>query len=312
MKCRVVLAPLTRQRSYGNVTQPHAAVYYTQRATADDLLITEAMGVSATAQDLALRPRVQLRAPARRGGARVQHGQGGGTADELRWEAPGVLAARRVTVEEIPVIVEDFRKAAKNAIDAGFDGVEIHGASGYIIEQFLKDSVNDRTDEYRGSLENRCRFALEVVDAIVKEIGGHRVGIRFSLFTDYMESHDTDPHSLALYISTKLNNHSILYIHMIEPRLAMVEGRRVVPKQLLPYREAFKGTFIANGGFDYEEGNKVVTEGYADLVAFGRLFLANPDLPKRFEVGAALNSYDRMTFYTSYPVIGYTDYPFLK
>ncbi|XP_051202562.1 12-oxophytodienoate reductase 1-like [Lolium perenne] len=223
---------------------------------------------------------------------------------------------RRLTVEEIPVIVEDFRKAAKNATTpsnmAGFNGVEIHGASGYIIEQFLKDSVNDRTEEYGGSLEKRCRFALEVVAAIVKEIGGYRVGIHFSPFTNYMESHDSDPHSLALYISTKLNNHGILYIHMIEPRLAMVEGRRVVPKQLMPYREAFKGTFIANGGFDYEEGNKVVTEGYADLVAFGRLFLANLDLLKRFEVGASLNNYEKITFYTSDPVIGYTDYPFLE
>jgi 12-oxophytodienoic acid reductase len=99
---------------------------------------------------------------------------------------------------------------------------------------------------------------------------------------------------------------------MIEPRLAMVEGRRVVPKRLLPYREAFKGTFVANGGYDSAEGNKVITEGYTDLVAFGRLFLANPDLPKRFEVGAELNNYDRMTFYTSDPVIGYTNYPFLE
>lgn len=194
---------------------------------------------------------------------------------------------------------------------AGFDGVEIHGANGYLIEQFLKDSSNDRTDEYGGSLENRSRFALEIVDAIVKEIGGHRLGIRLSPFTDYMDCHDSDPHALALHMSTKLNDHGILYLHMIEPRMAIVDGRRVVPKRLLPYREAFKGTFIANGGYDREEGGKVVTEGYTDLVSFGRLFLANPDLPKRFEVGAELNKYDRMTFYTSDPTVGYTDYPFL-
>ncbi|VAH00416.1 unnamed protein product [Triticum turgidum subsp. durum] len=127
-----------------------------------------------------------------------------------------------------------------------------------------------------------------------------------------MDCHDSNPHSLALYMSTKLNDHDILYIHMIEPRMAIVDGRRVVPKRLLPYREAFKGTFIANGGYDREEGGKVVVEGYTDLVAFGRLFLANPDLPKRFEVGADLNKYDRMTFYTRDPVIGYTDYPFLQ
>jgi 12-oxophytodienoic acid reductase len=196
-------------------------------------------------------------------------------------------------------------------VNAGFDGVEIHGANGYLIEQFLKDSSNDRTDEYGGSLENRCRFALEVVDAVVKEVGGDRVGIRLSPFTDFMECHDSDPHALALHMATELNDHGVLYLHMIEPRMAIVDGRRVVPKRLLPYREAFKGTFIANGGYDREEGGKVVTEGYTDLVAFGRLFLANPDLPKRFEVGAELNKYDRMTFYTSDPVVGYTDYPFL-
>uniref|UniRef100_A0ACD6AAN0 Uncharacterized protein n=1 Tax=Avena sativa TaxID=4498 RepID=A0ACD6AAN0_AVESA len=343
---RVVLAPLTRQRSYGNVPQPHAAVYYAQRATAGGLLITEATGVSDTAQGYRDTPGIwtpehveawkpivaavhakgalifcQIWHSGRVSSYELQPGgkapvsstdKGVGPQMSFDGRLEEFSPPRRLTVEEIPVIVDDFRKAARNAIDAGFDGVELHGANGYIIEQFLKDGVNDRTDEYGGSLENRCRFVLEVVDAVVQEIGGHRVGIRFSPFTDYMECHDSDPHALALHISTKLNEHDILYIHMIEPRLAIAEGRRVVPKRLLPYREAFKGTFIANGGYDFAEGNKVVTEGYADLVAFGRLFLANPDLPKRFEVGAELNNYDRMTFYTSDPVVGYTDYPFLE
>lgn len=152
---------------------------------------------------------------------------------------------------------------------------------------------------------------LQVVEAVVKEVGGHRVGIRLSPFTDYLDCHDSNPHGLALRLSTKLNDHDILYIHMVEPRMAIVEGRRVVPKKLLPYREAFKGTFITAGGYEQDEGDKVVAEGYTDLVAFGRLFLANPDLPKRFKVGAALNKDDRMTFYISDPVVGYTDYPFL-
>jgi 12-oxophytodienoic acid reductase len=194
---------------------------------------------------------------------------------------------------------------------AGFDGVEIHGAHGYLVEQFLKDSANDRDDDYGGTLENRCRFALEVVAAVAKEIGGHRVGVRLSPFADYMDCHDSDPHALALHMSTKLNDHGIAYLHMVEPRMARTDGRRVVPKRLRPYREAFEGTFIAAGGYDREEGNKVIGEGYADLVAFGRLFLANPDLPKRFELAAPLNVYHRATFYTSDPVIGYTDYPFL-
>jgi 12-oxophytodienoic acid reductase len=194
---------------------------------------------------------------------------------------------------------------------AGFDGVEIHGAHGYLVEQFLKDSANDRNDDYGGTLENRCRFALEVVAAVAKEIGGHRVGVRLSPFVDYMDCHDSNPHALALHMSTKLNDHSIIYLHMVEPRMARTDGRRVVPKRLRPYREVFEGTFIAAGGYDREEGNKVIGEGYADVVAFGRLFLANPDLPKRFELAAELNGYDRATFYTPDPVIGYTDYPFL-
>ncbi|VAI01674.1 unnamed protein product [Triticum turgidum subsp. durum] len=325
---RIVLAPLTRQRSYGNVPQPHAALYYSQRASAGGLLITEATGVSDTAQGYRDTPGVWTaeHVEAWKPIVDAVHAKGAlifcqiwhvgrvstyeyqpGGAAPLSCTDKGVgpqmsydgrleefAPPRRLKVEEIPAIVDDFRKAARNAIDAGFDGVEIHGANGYLIEQFLKDSANDRTDEYGGS-----------------EVGGHRVGIRLSPFTDYMDCHDSDPHALALHMSTKLNNYNIIYLHMVEPRMAIVDGRRVVPKRLLPYREAFKGTFMANGGYDREEGGKVVADGYTDLVSFGRSFLANPDLPKRFEIGAELNKYDRMTFYISDPVIGYTDYPFL-
>lgn len=343
---RVVLAPLTRQRSYGNVPQPHAAVYYSQRATKGGLLITEATGVSDTAQGYSDTPGVWTpeHVEAWKPIVDAVHAKGAlffcqlwhvGRVSTYEYQPNGQAPIsstdrkvppqmshdgrleefsppRRLTKEEIPQIVDDFRKAARNAIEAGFDGVEIHGANGYIIEQFLKDSANDRTDEYGGSIENRCRFALEVVDAVVKEVGGHRVGIRLSPFTDYMDCHDSDPHALALHVVTKLNDHGLLYCHMIEPRMALVDGRRQIPHRLLPFREAFKGTFVANGGYDREEGNKVVGEGYTDLVAFGRHFLANPDLPKRLELDAPLNKYNRMTFYTSDPVVGYTDYPFLS
>ena len=222
---------------------------------------------------------------------------------------------RRLHVEEIPGIVDDFRRAARNAIEAGFDGVEIHGAHGYLLEQFMKDSSNDRTDEYGGSLENRCRFAVEVIDAVVREVGADRVGIRLSPqppFVDYMDCYDSDPHALGAYMVQQLNKHQgFLYCHMVEPRMAIVDGRRQIPHGLLPFRKAFNGTFIAAGGYDREEGNKVVDDGYADLVAYGRHFLANPDLLKRFEIDAPLNNYDRSTFYTQDPVVGYTDYPFL-
>ncbi|XBI36421.1 hypothetical protein VPH35_121944 [Triticum aestivum] len=219
---------------------------------------------------------------------------------------------RRLHTDEVPLIVDDFRRAARNVIEAGFDGVEIHGAHGFLLEQFMKDSSNDRTDRYGGSLENRCRFAVEVIDAIVHEIGADRVGIRLSPFTDYMDCFDSNPHVLGIYMVQQLNKHKeFLYCHMVEPHTTIVDGRMQISHGLLPFRKAFNGTFIAAGGYDREEGNKVVIDGYTDLVAYGRLFLANPDLPKRFELDVPLNNYDRSTFYTQDPVIGYTDYPFL-
>ncbi|TKW20286.1 hypothetical protein SEVIR_4G076700v4 [Setaria viridis] len=218
---------------------------------------------------------------------------------------------RPLRTEEIPGIVDDFRCAARNTIEVGFDGVEIHGAHGYLLEQFMKDGTNDRDDEYGGSLENRCRFAVEVIDAVVREVGAHRVGVRLSPFADFVECADSDPVALADYMVRQLNMHEgLLYCHMVEPRMSNVDNR--IPHRLLTFRKAFNGTFIAAGGYDREEGNKVVGDGYTDLVAYGRLFLANPDLPRRFEVDASLNKYDRSTFITRDPIVGYTDYPFLE
>lgn len=184
--------------------------------------------------------------------------------------------------------------------------MEIHGANGYLIEQFLKDQVNDRTDEYGGSLENRCRFALEIVEAVSNAIGAERVGIRLSPFTDYLECTDSNPTALGVYMAEALNKFGILYLHMVEPRVSANES-----SSLLPMRKAFKGTFLAAGGYGREDGNEAIAENRSDLVVYGRWFLANPDLPKRFELNASLNQYDRDTFYASDPVIGYTDYPFL-
>jgi 12-oxophytodienoic acid reductase len=194
----------------------------------------------------------------------------------------------------------------------GFDGVEIHGANGYLLDQFLKDQVNDRTDEYGGSLENRCRFPLEVIKAVADEIGADRVGIRLSPFADYNDCGDSNPEALGLYMVESLNKYGILYCHMIEPRMItqFVEGE--TKRSLLPMRKAFKGSFIVSGGYTRDGGNEAIACGNADLVAFGRWFLANPDLPRRFEINAELNKYDRSTFYTPDPVIGYTDYPFLE
>ena len=190
--------------------------------------------------------------------------------------------------------------------------MEIHGAHGYLIDQFTKDQVNDRTDQYGGSMENRCRFALEVVEAVANEIGADKVGIRLSPFANYMESGDSDPEALGLYLANSLNKYGIVYCHMVEPRMKTIGEKSDCPQSLVPIRKAFNGTFIAAGGYDKEEGNNGVAEGRADLIAYGRIFLANPDLPKRFELNAPLNKYNRETFYASDPLIGYTDYPFLE
>ncbi|CAH8294739.1 unnamed protein product [Eruca vesicaria subsp. sativa] len=345
---RVVLAPLTRQRSYGNVPQPHAVLYYSQRASPGGFLIAEATGVSDTAQGYQDTPGIWTKehveawkpiveAVHAKGGVffcQIWHvGRVSNRGFQPNGQAPiscsdkplmpqvranGIDEAmftppRRLSTEEIPSIVNDFRLAARNAMEAGFDGVEIHGANGYLIDQFMKDTVNDRTDQYGGSLQNRCKFALDIVEAVANEIGPDRVGIRLSPFADYMESADTNPQALALHMAESLNKYGILYCHVIEARMKTVgEVGECPPHMLVPMRKAFKGTFISAGGFKKEDGNEAVAEGRTDLVAYGRWFLANPDLPKRFEVGAELNKYDRSTFYTSDPVVGYTDYPFLE
>uniref|UniRef100_A0A8R7TC99 NADH:flavin oxidoreductase/NADH oxidase N-terminal domain-containing protein n=1 Tax=Triticum urartu TaxID=4572 RepID=A0A8R7TC99_TRIUA len=311
---RVVLAPLTRQRSYGNVPQPHATVYYGQRATPGGMLITEATGVSDTAQGYTDTPGVWTaeQADAWRPVVDAVHAKGalffcqlwhvgrvskygfqpGGAApvsSTERMVGPQVRhdgsteefsPPRRLAMEEIPMIVDDFRKAARNAINAGFDGVEIHGGNGYLIEQFLKDSANDRDDGYGGSLKNRCRFALEVVDAVVKEVGAHRVGIRLSPFMDYMDCHDSDPHALGLHMATKLNDHGILYLHMIEPRMALVDGRRVVPHRLLPYREASRASLSRMAGTTGRRGTRRSHQGTPTLSPSGGSFWQTQTCPR--------------------------------
>ncbi|GLU06702.1 hypothetical protein SLE2022_237060 [Rubroshorea leprosula] len=345
---RIVLAPLTRQRSYGNVPQPHAILYYSQRTSKGGLLIAEATGVSDAAQGYPETPGIWTKEQVQawkpivdavhaKGGiffCQIWHvGRVSNTSLQPNGQAPisstdkalkplgradgeviqGIFSPpRRLRTDEIPKIIDDFRLAARNAIEAGFDGVEIHAAHGYLIDQFLKDQVNDRTDQYGGSLENRCRFALEIVEAVVNEVGADKVGIRLSPFAAYSEAGDSNPKALGLYMAEALNKYGIVYCHMVEPRMQTIGEKVESPDSLLPMRKAFKGTFIAAGGYDREDGNKAVAENHADLVAYGRIFLANPDLPRRFELNAPLNKYNRETFYTLDPVVGYTDYPFLE
>ncbi|EPS74544.1 hypothetical protein M569_00207 [Genlisea aurea] len=338
---RVVLAPLTRCRAYASIPQQHMELYYTQRASPGGLLIAEATAISDTTQNYPNTPGIWRKEQVEAWKPIVESVHNKGSIFFLQlWHygraiisflqpkgedpvsstdrpiAPGVegkhwATPRRLTPDAILGVINQFRLAARNAIEAGFDGVEIHGASGYLIDQFIKDGINDRTDQYGGSLEKRCRFALQVTAAVCDEIGSHRVGIRLSPFDQGLEAKDSEPTKLALYLATKLNDLDILYLHVIEPRMTRIGEKLVVPLGLRPVREVFKNTLIAAGGYDRDEGNNAISDDYADLIAFGRLFLANPDLPRRFEIHSALNGYDRSTFYTPDPVIGYTDYPFL-
>uniref|UniRef100_A0A1S4CBJ9 12-oxophytodienoate reductase-like protein n=1 Tax=Nicotiana tabacum TaxID=4097 RepID=A0A1S4CBJ9_TOBAC len=214
-------------------------------------------------------------------------------ADNQVYEKP--IRHPNLKSDEIPGIVNDFRIVARNAIKTEFDGIEINAASGYLIDQFNIDA----------SIEDRCRLALEIVEAVANEIGANRVGIKLSPFSDYDgKEKDSYPEAVAIYMANELRKLGVLYLHVVEPR--------ETAKSLLPIRKAFQGTLIASGGYNKSDGDNAIEENYADLISFGRMFLANPDLPKRFEVNAPLNKYNRSTFYTHDPVIGYTDYPSLE
>ncbi|KAK9715674.1 hypothetical protein RND81_06G181600 [Saponaria officinalis] len=231
---------------------------------------------------------------------------------------------RALTVPEIFEVVDDYRRAALNAIRAGFDGVEVHGAHGYLIDQFLKESINDRTDEYGGSLDNRCRFLLQIVEAVAEAVGPNIVGVRISPAIEHFDATDPDPLALGLGVVERLNKlqsklgSKLAYLHVTQPRFTSqgtkaksAEEAMAESQMLMKFREAYDGPFVSSGGYTKELGMQDVVQGRTDLVAYGRLFISNPDLVERFRVDAPLNKYDRATFYTHDPVVGYTDYPFL-
>ena len=211
-----------------------------------------------------------------------------------------------LTAAEVKDVVQQFRQAAANAMRAGFDGVEIHGANGYLVDQFIRDGANQRTDDYGGSIENRCRFALEVVDACVAEIGAGRVGIRLSPLTPFNDLADSNPQAVFGYLIEALNQRGLAFIHFIE---GATGGPRDLPGfDYAAARQAFKGTYIANNGYDRQMAIDAIESGKADAIAFGRMFISNPDLVERLKLNAALNEPNPSTFYTPGPV-GYTDYP---
>ncbi|MDB5655089.1 MAG: NADH:flavin oxidoreductase/NADH oxidase [Tardiphaga sp.] len=340
---RTVMAPLTRNRAVeGLVPNPLAIEYYAQRASAG-LLITEASQISQQGQGYQDTPGIYSKAQVA-GWKKVTdavHAKGGHIFIQL-WHvgrishsdlqpnkgapvAPSAIRAkgktyvnntftdtsepRALELSEIPGLIDDYRIAAKNAIEAGFDGVEIHAANGYLLEQFARDSTNKRTDEYGGSIENRAKLILEVTRAIVKEIGADRTGIRISPVTPANDAAlDSNPQKLFDYIVDGLSAEKLVYLHVVEG--ATGGPRDIAPFDYADLRKRFKGAYIANNGYDLALAEKVLAANAADLIAFGKPFISNPDLVERLKAGAELNKPDQATFYGG-GAKGYTDYPTL-
>ena len=345
---RVVMAPLTRMRSDpGDIPSDLMVQYYSQRASKGGLIISEATPVSIRGYGYAGAPGIYsdrqiegwrrvtdaVRAKGGRIFLQLWHvGRQSHTDLQPNGEAPvapSAIAAegyaytkrgevsfsmpRALELHEIPGIVQEFHAGAERALRAGFDGVEIHGANGYLPDQFLQDGVNRRTDMYGGSIENRSRFLLQVMEALVSVWGGNRVAVRIAPGGRWNGMSDSDPDALFDSVVKELNQFGLAYLHIIEPRVrgnvVTAEGQYAIASARL--RKIFKGKIIAAGGFEPGTAEEVVEKGDADLVAFGRHFLANPDLPKRVQLGLPLNAYDRKTFYT-FDAQGYTDYPFYE
>jgi N-ethylmaleimide reductase len=346
---RIVMAPLTRMRSKqpGNIPHELNATYYAQRASAG-LIISEATQVCQQGQGYPATPGIHSAeqvegwklvtdAVHAAGGrivlqlwhvGRISHSshqpdnqlpvapsaiaaKNSGTMT-AGWKPTPILTPRALETEEIHGIVEAFTHGANLAREAGFDGVEVHGANGYLLDQFLQDGSNKRTDQYGGSIENRARLLLEVVDAVIGVWGSGRVGVRLSPYGSFNDMSDSDPVALFSYVLSQLSARSIAFVDLIEPRAssagsgdAVLEGRPDVAEL---FRNIFSGVLISAGGYTPDSAAESVEAGKVDAVSFGRLFIANPDLPSRIGAHAPLNRYDRSTFYGGGEK-GYTDYP---
>ena len=340
---RIVMAPMTRNRAGpGDAPTAMNATYYAQRASAG-LIVTEGSQVSPQGLGYPGTPGIYSEAQIAgwklvteavhaRGGriflqlwhvGRISHptlqpdGALPVAPSALRpegklWTGAGMLpfeTPRALETDEIPGIVEAFRIGAANARAAGFDGVEIHGANGYLIDQFLRDKTNQRTDRYGGPIENRARLALEIAEAIAAEWGADRVGIRFSPTHPYNDMGDSNPAATFGYAVRQLDRLGLAYLHIVEPA-----PNDPIPAGPRPdacfFRPLWHGPLIANRAYDLERGNALLAEGAADLVSFASLYLANPDLPERLRRGGPFNPPDRKTFYGG-GAAGYTDYPSL-
>jgi N-ethylmaleimide reductase len=340
---RILMAPMTRSRSVDRgIPTALNAVYYAQRASAG-LIITEAAQVSAQGVGYPWTPGIHTDDQVA-GWRRVTdavHEAGGRIYIQLfhcgrishpdfhNGESPVAPSAVRPAGEvftpmgmkafetprpletaEIPEVIDQFARGASNAAAAGFDGVEIHAANGYLPHQFLCDGTNRRTDGYGGSVENRCRFVLELTEAVVGAWDPRRTGIRLSPSGRFNDMDDSDPVTLFDHLVGRLDGFGLAFLHVMEP-LMPVDHLPQYLTQITPhYRRIFSGPLITNGGFDGDSGEAVVAGGHADAVAYGKWFLANPDLPERLAKRAPLNEPDESTFYGG-DEKGYTDYPFI-
>ena len=340
---RIVMAPLTRNRA-GEAGVPQAinATYYEQRATAG-LVVTEATPISEMAHGYPLLPGIYTDAQVA-GWKKITdavHAKGGKIVIQLwhvgRISHPSLLPdnalpvapsaikpagqaftyeglvdyvePRALDVSELPGIVADYVHAAKCALAAGFDGVEVHAANGYLLDQFLRDGTNKRTDNYGGSFENRARLLMEVTKAVVAVAGADKVGVRLSPVNPFNDMKDSNPQALFNYVTESLSQFGLAYLHVVEGGIH--GGGESEPFDFEAMRKLFKGGYIANLAYDKARGNAAIASGHADAIAYGVPFIANPDLVERFRVDAPLNAADSSTFYGGSEK-GYTDYPFLK
>jgi N-ethylmaleimide reductase len=333
---RIILAPMTRSRASEAGVQPdYAADYYEQRASAG-LIITEAVNVSPMAKGYVRTPGIYTAEQIKswRRIAEAVHAKGGkifmqifhtgrialpdflpekhlpvapseARAEGQNYTDDGMkdfVVPRELSTDEIHVTTDDFARAARNAIRAGFDGVEIHGANGYLIQQFLSTNVNRRTDEYGGSVENRARFLFEIIEAVATEIGASRTGLKLSPGNKFNDIEETDAEELYRYIAGKLNEKKLAYLYV---------GTDDESRDWHAYLSRFyNGVYFAGSGFNKESGERMLAEGGADAIVYGKSFLANPDLPERFRLNAPLNEPEAATFYAGGRK-GYVDYPSL-
>ena len=340
---RIVMAPLTRNRAgEAGVPQPINVTYYEQRASAG-MIITEATPISPMAHGYPLLPGIYTDAQVA-GWKKITdavHAKGGKIVIQLwhvgRISHPSLLpdnalpvapsaikpagqaftyqglvdyvTPRALSADELPGIVADYVHATQCALAAGFDGVEVHAANGYLLDQFLRDGSNKRTDQYGGSFENRARLLMEVTKAVVAAAGADKVGVRLSPVNPFNDMKDSNPQAMFNYVTEQLNQFGLAYLHVVEG--GMHNGGDSESFDFAAMRKLFKGGYVANLAYDKARGNAAIASGHTDAVAYGVPFIANPDLVERFRLDAPLNPADSSSFYGGSEK-GYTDYPFLK